>query len=117
MDKIDYTNFSDGYHTFGELYEFRKVYNALLFNEWSSNNKYNVYKSRKHHNNEFCFNSDNWFIVCATLPDGQISNHYEIKDWDLFKIQTKEKAEIFDGHTSNDVILRLKNNLKIKYLL
>lgn len=24
---------SDGYHTFLELYEFRKVYNALLFNE------------------------------------------------------------------------------------
>lgn len=25
---------SDGYHTFDELYEFRKMYNAALFNEW-----------------------------------------------------------------------------------
>ena len=24
---------SDGYHTFDELYEFRKMYNAVLFNE------------------------------------------------------------------------------------
>ena len=27
-------NTSDGYHTFNELYEFRKVFNAALFNEW-----------------------------------------------------------------------------------
>ena len=26
---------SDGYHTMDELYEFRKVYNAALFNEWA----------------------------------------------------------------------------------
>ena len=30
----DIENFSDGYHTFNELYEFRKLYNALLFKEW-----------------------------------------------------------------------------------
>ena len=24
---------SDGYHTYDELYEFRKMYNAVLFNE------------------------------------------------------------------------------------
>ena len=28
---------SDGYHTFAELYEFRKAYNAALFNEWAAN--------------------------------------------------------------------------------
>lgn len=26
---------SDGYHTFNQLYEFRKLYNAALFNEWA----------------------------------------------------------------------------------
>jgi hypothetical protein len=102
-------NFSDGYHTFGELYEFRKVYNACLFNEWALQNKYNVYKSQRHHNNSYCFNNPNYFIVCASLPDGQISNHYEMKDWDIFKIPIKDKAELFDGHTAQDVILRLKN--------
>ena len=39
---------SDGYHTFSELYEFRKMYNALLFNEWYKQGKYQVHKSWKH---------------------------------------------------------------------
>jgi len=29
-------NISDGYHTFAELYEFRKMYNVVLFNEWAA---------------------------------------------------------------------------------
>ena len=104
---------SDGYHTFDELYEFRKVYNACLFNEWAILNKYSVYKSRRHHDNKFCFDNNNYFIVCANLLEGHISNHYEMKDWELFKIPIRDKAELFDGHTSGDVILRLKNNLSL----
>ena len=106
---------SDGYHTFKELYEFRKVYNAVLFNEWAKNNKviadnnYDVHKSKKHFNGEECFGGG-WFIVVAVLPTGQISNHYEMKDWDLFNIPETEKAKYeFDGHTSQDVIERLMN--------
>lgn len=101
---------SDGYHTFNELYEFRKVYNAALFNEWAKFDipKYNVHKSIRHSDGEYCFGGG-WFIVVAELPSGQISNHYEIKDWDLFKIPAKDKALIeFDGHTANDVLNRLK---------
>lgn len=110
---------SDGYHTFDELYEFRKVYNAALFNEWGSYTnyflsedtkpKYNVHKSWKHFDGELCFGGG-WFIVVAILPTGQISNHYKAEDWDLFKIPETEKALFeFDGHTPNDVIERLKN--------
>lgn len=113
--------FSDGYHTFNELYEFRKVYNAALFNEWAAHQtafvgggsaminapKYNVHKSWRHHDGELCFGGG-WFIVVAMLPTGQITNHYEAKDWDLFKIPETEKALFeFDGHTSQDVINRL----------
>ena len=43
--KVD-GNTSDGYHTFNELYEFRKLYNALFFNELSAQRKYITYKSR-----------------------------------------------------------------------
>lgn len=128
--------YSDGYHTFDELYEFRKVFNAALFNEWAKINPnviiseskergkitvkynpildgenilYNVHKSWKHHDGELCFGGG-WFIVVAILPTGQISNHYEAKDWDLFKIPAVEKALYeFDGHTSTDVLERLKN--------
>jgi len=125
VDKLDYKGLiSDGYHTFDELYEFRKVYNAVLFNEWgkqeirnpkwvSEDNqpvflpKYDVHKSWRHHDGELCFGGG-WFIVVAVLPTGQISNHYEAKDWYLFEIPVVEKAKYeFDGHTSKDVIDRL----------
>ena len=100
-------DYSDGYHTFNELYEFRKVFNAALFNEWSSQCKYHTHKSRKHNDGELCFGGG-WFIVCATLPTGQISNHYKEEDWDLFKCYEVEKALIpFDGHTPKDVITRI----------
>lgn len=109
--KID-ENTSDGYHTFKELYEFRKVYNIALFNTWASGHKegfgvkYDVHKSKKHSDGEDCFGSG-WFIVIAELPTGKISNHYELADWDLFNIPEKEKGNEFDGHTPQDVINRL----------
>jgi len=99
---------SDGYHTFNELYEFRKAYNAALFNEWSANGKCSVHKSWRHHDGELCFGGG-WFIVVAVLPNGQISNHYEAKDWDLFAVQETERALFeFDGHIGSDVVARLK---------
>lgn len=99
-------NTSDGYHTFKELYEFRKVYNAVLFNEWSRQGKYNVHKSYRHNDKELCFGGG-WFIVMATLPTGQISNHYESKDWELFKCEERDFADEWDGHTAQDVVKRL----------
>ena len=120
---VDIGELSDGYHTFNELYEFRKVYNAALFNEWANKNdepinyekegwenppKYNVHKSWRHSDGELCFGGG-WFIVSAMLPTGLISNHYKAEDWDLFKIPEVEKAlHEFDGHTSEDVLNRLK---------
>lgn len=101
-------NTSDGYHTFNELYEFRKAYNAALFNEWAASGKCSVHKSWRHHDGELCFGGG-WFIVVAVLPYGQISNHYEAKDWNLFVVPETECALFeFDGHTSEDVIARLK---------
>lgn len=99
---------SDGYHTFDELYEFRKVYNALLFNEWAKENKYNVHKSLRHNTGEFCFDGD-YFIVVAILPTGQITNHYKLVDWSLFNVPEKDIAEYpYDGHTPQDVLDRMK---------
>lgn len=127
---------SDSYHTYDELYEFRKMYNAVLFNEWAKDYfkhlqvyagiapdklhqetklmlknlkpKYNVHKSWKHNDGELCFGGG-WFIVSAMLPTGLISNHYKAEDWDLFKVPEVEKALFeFDGHTGADVLKRLK---------
>ncbi len=104
---------SDGYHTFKELYEFRKLYNAALFNTWALDGIFNIHKSKKHFDGEDCFGGG-WFIVMATLPTGQISNHYELKDWDLFKCEERERADEWDGHTAQDVAKRLLNYLKLK---
>lgn len=105
---LDTSLISDGYHTFGELYDFRKVYNAALFNQWAKSSLYEVHKSYKHFDGELCFGGG-WFIVVAVLPSGQISNHYKNEDWDLFRFQEVEKALYeFDGHTPADVLERLK---------
>jgi hypothetical protein len=110
-------NYSDGYHTFNELYEFRLQYNAALFNEWASykiegllQEKYNVHKSWKHSDGEYCFGPEKeWFIVSAMLPTGLISNHYKAEHWDLFKVPEVEKAMFeYDGHTAQDVLTRLR---------
>jgi hypothetical protein len=130
--KDEVGNISDGFHSFNELYEFRKLYNALLFNEWAKNckvnyewvkndsnlltqkvksteYKYDIHKSIRHNNGELCFGGG-WFVVVAILPSGQITNHYEMKDWDLFNIPEVEKAKYeFDGHSSKDVLERMLN--------
>lgn len=109
-ESTDKGEISDGYHTFNELYHYRMLYNAAFFNllpkEW-------VHKSKKHHDGEECFGGG-WFIVMANLPTGQISNHYELKDWDLFQIPEKEKADEWDGHTPQEAAERLYKYLQEK---
>lgn len=97
---------SDGYHTFRELYEYRRLYNAALFNEWAIQGRYDVHKSRRHSDGEPCFGGG-WFIVVAQLPIGQISNHYKDEYWGLFDVPELERAREWDGHTPAIVAERL----------
>ena len=74
MDRIEKIlrnigEFSDGYHTFNELYDYRKAYNAAFFNELSKQGLYDVHKSRFHSDGEIPFGDDNWFIVRRTVVD------------------------------------------------
>ena len=110
-DVKDMGEVSDGYHTFNELYEYRLLYNACMFNELAKQGLYDVHKSKLHSDGEIPFNDPNWFIVMAELPTGQISNHYEMKDWDLFNIPEKDRANTWDGHSPKDVAERLRNFL------
>lgn len=106
---IDRGKIRDEYHSFRELYDFRKMYNAALFNEWAIQNKFGVHKSKKHFDGEDCFGGG-WFIVVANLPTGQISNHYKNEDWHLFQVPSFETAKWeFDGHTPQDVLERLQH--------
>ena len=108
QEQTDMGEVSDGYHTFNELYYYRMLYNAAFFNllpkEW-------VHKSKRHHTGEECFGGG-WFIVMANLPTGQISNHYELKDWELFKVPEKEVADEWDGHTPQKAAERLHKYLQ-----
>lgn len=108
QEQTDMGEVSDGYHTFNELYYYRMLYNAAFFNllpkEW-------VHKSKRHHTGEECFGGG-WFIVMANLPTGQVSNHYELKDWDLFQVPEKEFADEWDGHTPQEAAERLHKYLQ-----
>ena len=112
QEETDMGEVSDGYHTFNELYYYRMLYNAAFFNllpeEW-------VHKSKRHHDGEECFGGG-WFIVMANLPTGQISNHYELKYWDLFKVPEKEIADEWDGHTPQEAAERLYKYLQEEQL-
>jgi len=107
-EQTDMGEVSDGYHTFNELYYYRMLYNAAFFNLLP---KELVHKSKRHHTGEECFGGG-WFIVMANLPTGQVSNHYELKDWDLFKVPEKEFADEWDGHTPQEAAERLHKYLQ-----
>jgi hypothetical protein len=113
---------SDGFHTFEELYRYRLLYNAALFNEWAHRSReagsgwgLTVHKSWRHHDGEVPFGDKGWFIVVATLPTGQISNHYEAKHWDLFQIPVRDRADEWDGHTPEQAADRLERWLKATF--
>jgi len=102
--KADTSMISDGYHTFGELYEHRiELWIALL-------NRYrrNCWKSRRHSDGTIW---KGWFLAGMYTEKGQqMTYHLPQKYWNrLPDIEVKRKAPEFDGHTPNDVIKRLKN--------
>lgn len=106
---MDPSGISDGYHTMAELYEFRLLYNAHAALGWLAAG-IPVVKSRFHHDGTVPFGGG-WFIVVASLPTGQVSNHYELKDWDLFHVPEVALPPAYDGHSSTDVAQRLRDNL------
>lgn len=110
---VDIGEVSDGYHTFNELYRYRMLYNAAFFNLLARSGQVEVCKSRRHSDGEKCFGSDDWFIVMAILPTGQVSNHYESKYWDLLDVPERETAFEYDGHTPNEASDRLEKYLKL----
>ncbi|MCS4278033.1 hypothetical protein M2390_003256 [Mycetocola sp. BIGb0189] len=102
---------SDGYHTFDELYEFRMLYHRHAVSGWLAAGV-PVVKSWRHSDGEECFGGD-WFIVVASLPVGQVSNHYPAEDWGLFEVPEVEIPPAFDGHTSSTVVERLRGPIPV----
>lgn len=109
----DYGDISDGYHTFDELYDYRMVYNALWVNSIAGNPEYRVHKSERHSDGQLCFGGG-WFVVSVTLPTGQVTNHYKMEYWDLFKCSVADKADEWDGHTPEQAYDRMMNFIKTR---
>lgn len=107
MSKItfDVTNpgqISDGFHTFDELYSHR----IILFISLMKCNKSISWKSRLHDDGS---SFDGWFISGMNLKQGTITYHIPERFWDMLSdVETLDVAPKFDGHTSDDVIKRLK---------
>jgi len=96
-------NISDGWHTFGELYEFRMALSIALLNT----NKDISWKSKKH--NDGTMFAGGYFICGIKTPLGQVTNHYKMEHWHMFNVDAVEYAPKWDGHTAKDSIKRLKS--------
>ena len=108
---------SDGYHTFGELYDHRvTLFIALcrLYERYvapgvfptKEGRLYDVWRSRLHSDGT---GIGGWFILGINKKAGeQITYHLPMVRWcDTDFAETLERAPKFDEHTSADVIHRL----------
>lgn len=108
---IDTNKISDGYHTFGELYEHRIInYMAIcrMIYDYEPYSKIPVWMSKRHSDDSIW---DGWFLLgIHTEPGKQITYHLPDTFWDECDLFAKQlnKAPEFDGHTSEDVLNRLK---------
>jgi len=95
----------DGYHTFDELYAHRV---ELFITLCRNIKKTKSWKSKKHSDGT---QWKDWFIMgIETAPGRQITYHIPIAKWkETNFVISMPRAPKFDGHTSNDVLKRLKN--------
>jgi hypothetical protein len=99
----DTNQISDGYHTFGELYEHRITLFIALCRQMPHGS---AWKSLNHSDGS---NFEGWFILgIDNEPGKQITYHLPISKWDECAFfQTLNNAPAFDGHTSEDVLNRI----------
>lgn len=96
-------DFSDGYHTFNELYHHRAVLFSVICNMIPEK----AWKSKLHDTGDMY---DGMFIVGIETEHGQATYHYDINPyWDMFKVKELERAPKWDGHTPAEAIQRIGN--------
>jgi len=108
IKKVDSDQVSDGFHTFGELYDHRVgLYIALCAMIAWYDSRFQVWKSKKHSDGSVW---DDWFIMgIGTKAGQQITYHVPIEFWkQCFFARTRARAYKYDGHTSKDALERLK---------
>ncbi len=103
MEDKEIGEFSDGSHTFNELYYHRMILFSVICNTY----KGKAWKSKLHDDG---YMYDDYFIVGIETVEGQFTYHYHLDYWDNFKVKELPKAPKYDGHTSEDItrLLSLK---------
>lgn len=98
---------SDGYHTFGELYEHRITLFIALCRALDTASRIPVWRSVAHSDGSVW---DGWFILGLYKSYGsQITYHLPMDKWEECAFaETLKQAPEWDGHTSADVLERLK---------
>ncbi len=99
---------SDGYHTFGQLYDHRIVLWIELCKFIHSFLPLPVWRSRVHSDGS---KWDGWFLLgVGKDPGTQMTYHLPMSEWEECSFCPElEIAPEFDGHTSDDVLKRIKN--------
>jgi hypothetical protein len=98
------SNISDGYHTFGELYEHRMALTAAVCKLIPRSESW---RSKAHHPDDGPM-FDESFIVGIQLPEGTITYHYNLRHWDKFDgVQELPHAPRWDGAGPDKTIERL----------
>jgi hypothetical protein len=98
---------SDGYHTFDELYDHRITLFIALCKMYMQTTHFRPWRSKLHNDgSEF----EGWYILgIMDEPGKQITYHIPIERWDETNwADTRALAPIWDNHTSQDVLERLK---------
>ena len=106
--KVETHSISDGFHTFGELYEQRNALYVTLCRVLKDYTSYWLWKSKKH--SDKTPTGKGWFILGVNFEKGQqITYHLPIQKWKECKFaETITHAPKWDKHTSKDVLKRLK---------
>ena len=103
---------SDGYHTFNELYDHRIELWISLCSIYTSKCDRDdvdpeVWRAKLHSDGT---GLDGWFLLGIGKRNGeQLTYHLPIRYWDRCDIwETLDRAPAYDGHTSQDVMERLR---------
>jgi hypothetical protein len=105
---VDTNLISDGYHTFGELYDHRIELFIALCRKLAEHEpeKRKVWRSRLHSDGT---GFDGFFVMgIGREPGEQITYHLPDTKWEATDFaETLDRALEWDGHTSNDVLKRI----------
>ena len=109
---LDNEDVSDGFHTFGELYDHRRALTAVLAAMAAAEG--DAWRSKAHHPGDSPMFEGGYFIVGINLPSGVITYHYKLTHWDDFAaVPELEHAPKWDGAPPSATVERLLDTARV----